>query len=150
VPELFRLEHDFEAFPELANSQMNLFYFQSPHKQIMEDITVEVVKVHDGDTFKVKWSERDFEFPVRMLDIDAPELKDAGGKESKEWLEARILGETIDLKISRNKRVGKWGRLLARVDHMGVDLGQESIRMGMSEPFGTNLNFKMKEVDEWA
>jgi endonuclease YncB( thermonuclease family) len=150
MPELFRLEHDFEAFPELSNSQMNLFYFQSPHKQILEDITVIVTKVHDGDTFKVKWSERDFEFTVRMLDIDAPELKKAGGKESKEWLEARILGETIDLKISRNKRVGKWGRLLARVEHRGMDLGQESIRMGMAEPFGMNLNWKVPEVREWA
>jgi len=145
----FKMEHDFEKFPELSNADLNLFYFQSPHKQILDDIVVDVTKVTDGDTIKVKWAERDFEFPVRILDIDAPELNEPGGLESKAWLTGKILNKEVDLRISRRNRVGKWGRLLARVEVNGMNIGQESIMFGFSEPFGSNQDWKIPETYKW-
>lgn len=129
--------HDFENFPELSNSQMATEYFNSPHKQITEDFSAECVKVHDGDTITLRWPERDFDFPLRFLDINAPELNE-GGEESRDWLKMKIEGEKVDILISKNKRVGKYGRLLGRVFYNGQDLGQEMLMLGLAFPFGAD------------
>ena len=119
--------HDFKRFPELSNSQMQVYYWESPHKQIVEDIRVKVVKVTDGDTVRVEWDERDFNFPVRIFNLAAPELDERGGKESQSWLEDQLLGEEVDLIISET-RVEKWGRLLADIFHNGLLMSDESVR----------------------
>ena len=118
--------HDFKRFPELTNSQMQIYYFDSPHKQIMEDFTAKVVKVTDGDTIRVEWAERDFDFPIRIKDLAAPELDERGGKESQRWLESKILGKEVEILLSR-QRVEKWGRLLANVIYGGMRMSSESI-----------------------
>ncbi len=118
--------HDFKRFPELSNSQMQLYYFDSPHKQILENFTAKVVKVTDGDTIRVEWDERDFDFPIRIHNLAAPELDERGGPESQSWLEDRILGKMVEILLSR-QRVEKWGRLLADVIHGGMRMSSESI-----------------------
>ena len=127
--------HDFKRFPELTNSQMSIYYFDSPHKQILEGFLAEVVKVTDGDTIRVKTDFRDFEFPIRMANINAPEMSE-GGQESKSWLEKEINGETIYVKINPYNRVGKFGRLIGEIFSAGVNMNQESLREGFSFPFG--------------
>ena len=129
------MAHDWVSFPELTNSQMNLYYFDSPHKQILEDFRALVVKVHDGDTITVRTNFRDFDFPVRFLGINAPELNEEGGREVQSWLEQRILNEEVDIIIDRNQRVGKWGRLLGKIFHRGMDLGEEEMRAGKATTF---------------
>lgn len=126
--------HDFKNFPELTDAQMPIYYFESPHKQITSDFWAEVVEVHDGDTIRVTWSERSFDFPIRFSNIAAPELAEKGGPESQSWLEDKILGEEVFIKLSP-KRVGKFGRLLGRVIWRGLDIGEESVAMGQSIPF---------------
>lgn len=128
-------KHDFKAFPELTNRQMEIFYFESPHKQITEDFQGEVVKVTDGDTIHVKWSERRKPVVVRFIDTAAPELDERGGKESKNWLEEQIMGEEVNILIKRKLRVGKWGRIIGRIIHMGVDINRASIDAGHAVPW---------------
>jgi len=128
--------HDFKAFPELTNAQLEIYYWDSPHKQILDDFRAKVVKVTDGDTIRVKWSERDFTFPIRFLDLAAPELDERGGKESQGWLESQILGKEVDIEIDQDLRVEKWGRLLGRVILNGIDVGEESVLMGHAIPWG--------------
>jgi endonuclease YncB( thermonuclease family) len=142
------MSHDFKNFPELTNSQLQLYYFESPHKQIMEDFTAVVVKVHDGDTITVSWSERDFDFPIRLADISAPELNQEGGHEAQSWLEKRILGETVDIILS-SKRVEKWGRILGTIKHHGLDVAQEEIQRGLAttwEDRKTGIIPKLKPI----
>jgi len=127
--------HDFVKFPELANRQMAVYYFESPHKQITEDFRAKVVKVVDGDTIRVMMDERDFDFPVRLLDINAPEMNEPRGREVRDWLANLILNEEVDIKIDRNRRVGKWGRLLGKVFHRGMDLGEMMMSMGKVTSF---------------
>ena len=129
------MAHDFKKFPELRNNQMVIYYFDSPHKQIDFDFRAKVVKVIDGDTFKVKWEERDFEFPIRMSTIAAPERNEQGGAESKRWLENQILNKEVDILINPNNRVGKWGRLLGEVISEGLNINDLSIIEGQSVPF---------------
>lgn len=141
------MAHDFKAFPELSNSQMDFYYFESPHKQIVEDFTAQVLKVVDGDTIRVKWSERDFDFPVRFLDINAPEMNE-GGHESKEWLKEQIEGEEVDILINKKNRVGKFGRILGKIIHGGLNMNDASMRMGHSKKFG-DLTFEQELQKQW-
>ena len=104
-------EHDYEKFPELTNTEINEIGMLSPHTQYTEDFTATVVKVHDGDTITLRTKDRDFDFPLRFLDIDAPELNE-GGEETRDWLKDQILGEEVEIKINKRNRVGKYGRLL--------------------------------------
>ena len=127
--------HDFKKFPELTNSQMQIYYFESPHKQIVEDFFGEVVKITDGDTIHVKWSEREKPVVVRFIDTDAPELDEEGGPESASWLEEQIMGEYIRVAIEPKLRVGKWGRIIGRVIHMGQDINAMSMEMGFATRF---------------
>lgn len=126
---------DFKRFPELTNSQMQLYYFSSPHKQITEDFFAKVIRVTDGDTIQVTMEERDFDFPIRFLDINAPEMNEARGKSVKDWLANRILNQEVEIKIDRNNRVDKWGRLLGHVFHRGMDTGSEMMHLGLVTRF---------------
>ncbi len=125
------MPHDFKNWPELTNGQMQIYYFESPHKQIFEDFNCTVIRVHDGDTITVRWDERDFDFPIRFADTAAPELNEDGGHETQAWLENIILGEEVTIQVDP-KRVEKWGRLLGAVIHQGIDVGQQEIMMGFA------------------
>lgn len=141
--------HDFKRFPELANRQMDIYYLQSPHKQILADFRAKCVKVVDGDTIRVKWAERAFEFPVRLIDTNAPEMNEKGGERSKSWLETQILGEEIDILINPKIRVGKWGRLLGTIFHRGMNINELSIINGMATPFEDRNEGQIPGVDSW-
>lgn len=138
--------HDFKNFPELANSQLEIYYWESPHKQILEDFTAHCIRVHDGDTITLRWNERDFDFPIRLNNISCRELKEvpsrdtgfqmsATGKEAQQWLEERVLDKEIMVKITKSNRVDKWGRLLGQVICEGEDMGEAMVRMGLGVPW---------------
>ncbi len=127
--------HDFKKFPELRNNQMNELYFQSPHKQITEDFIGEVVKVIDGDTIRVKTEFRDFETVIRLANIAAAELSEAGGERSKKKLEELISGEEIQVMINPKNRVGKWGRIIGEIFSNGINVNEEMIRENFATSF---------------
>lgn len=148
------IEHDFKNFPELSNTQLEEFGFQSPHKQITEDFFATVIKVHDGDTITLRTDFRDFDFPLRLLGIDSPEMN-AGGEEARDWLRNQILDKKVDIKIDRENRVGKYGRLLGRVMSGGIDMGDAELILGYATTFGMrregqlpNIN-KELSVEQW-
>ena len=132
------MPHDFKAFPELTNNQMQFYYLESPHRQITESFIARVKKVTDGDTIRVIWDERDFTFPIRFSNINALEMSN-GGKESKQWLEEQILGEEVYIKVNPRNRVGKWGRILGEVFLMGISMNEMSLQSGQSVKFGQEL-----------
>jgi len=155
------MAHDFKNFPELTNSQMQLYYFDSPHKQIIENFSARVVKVHDGDTVTLRWTERDFDFPLRFINISAAELKDENGYEipagqrSKSWLEGILLNKDVDIIIKGSNRVDKWGRLLGIVICNGMDVGEESINAGQAVPWSLRADGQMEDfgkelIKQWS
>lgn len=139
---------DFKKFPELRNKDLDVYYFQSPHRQIFEDFRAKVVEVHDGDTITVLWYGRDFPFRIRMIGTDAPELSEPGGFTSRDWLRDRIIGEEVDLEMDRDNRVGKWGRLLAVVKHKGIDMNELSITMGFATTFEQRNEGSIPTIEE--
>ena len=148
------MAHNFKDFPELTNSQMALYYFESPHKQITENFRATVVKVHDGDTVTLRCGFRDFDFPIRFSNTNAPELNEPGGHESQAWLEGIILNEEVEVIIDPKERVEKWGRLLGTIFHKGISINEESIRAGRATSFtnrreGQIPNFTQELMKIW-
>jgi endonuclease YncB( thermonuclease family) len=140
--------HDFKRFPELTNSQMNEEYVNSPHKQIIMNFEATVVKVHDGDTVTLQWNGRDFNFPMRMRDIDAPELNVKGGHKAKEHLKNLIEGKLVEILIDPENRVEKWGRLLGDIMSAGVVMSEEMIRFGEAVPFDQRRETLLPNIEK--
>lgn len=84
-----------------------------------------VVKVSDGDSFLIKSYGK--KIRVRMYGIDAPELKQRYGKESKKYLENLILGKKVDLKVLYED---KYKRKIAKVYYRGKEINLEMLRSG--------------------
>ncbi len=141
------LEHDYSRYPELTNTQLEEIGFTSPHPQYTQDFEAVVEKVTDGDTITLSTSDRDFLFPLRLLDIDAPEMND-GGEVAKDWLEGQILGQKVTIHIDRNQRVGKYGRLLGKVIFAGMDMGQSMLSMGLVSEFGKKNEANPEPLDK--
>jgi len=140
--------HDFKRYPELTNSQMTQFYFESPHKQINNDFTATVVKVHDGDTITLSVDFRDFNFPLRFSNTNAPELNEKGGHEAKDKLKSMIEGEEVNILINPDNRVEKWGRLLGEVMFQGLNLNDLMINLGFSTSFENRNDGKIPSIEE--
>jgi len=143
------MAHDFKKFPELTNNQLNFYYFDSPHKQITESFIARVVKITDGDTIRVKWNERDFDFPVRLAKIQAPELKEEGGLESAKFLKDEILGAEVIVNVNSTNRVGRWGRLIGDVIHEGRSMSDESMDRGLSKNFYREEGGEIPPIEFW-
>ena len=140
-------EHDFKRYPELTNAQLERMQFESPHEQITMNFDAKVVKVHDGDTIRLKTEFRDFDFPLRLLDIDAPEMNE-GGREARDWLSGRILGKLVWVLIDYRNRVDKYGRLLGRVMQGGFDVGEEEMMRGLAVPFSRRRETELPNLDK--
>ncbi|MHA1353756.1 MAG: thermonuclease family protein [Candidatus Heimdallarchaeota archaeon] len=139
--------HDFNKFPELTNSQMQIYYFDSPHKQITENFQAEVVKIIDGDTIRVRWSERDFDFPIRLSKIQAPEMNEKGGKEARNWLEKRLSGAKVEI-IPDKQRVGRRGRILGEIIHQGININEELLNIGHAVLFSERNQGKLPDLNK--
>ena len=149
-------EHDFKKFPELTNKQMETLGFSSPHVQIEKDFEAEVIRVHDGDTFTLRCDFRDFDFPLRLVGVDAPELSTgAAGSEARDFVKNILEGETVLVKIDRFNRVGKYGRLLGDVVIGGQGVSDMLVGLGFALPFGRrhegllpDLNKELR-IEQW-
>lgn len=88
-------------------------------------ITGKVTKIPDGDTFYLKNGNKTYK--VRMYGIDAPELKQSYGKESKRYLEKLILYKNVNLKIMSKD---KYGRVVGKVFFHNKDINLMMIKSG--------------------
>ncbi len=98
--------------------------------------------VIDGDTIRVLarvWLGQHVEIDVRLLGVDAPELKGGCPAERLQAEAARVfvverLGSAILLHDIRHDKFG--GRVVARVEVPGTgDLGQALIAAGLARPY---------------
>ena len=127
-------EHDYKNYPELTNRQIEEFGFSSPHVQFTEDFDAVVIRVIDGDTVMLSSAQRGFFFPLRLLNVDALEIRE-GGQSARDWLKNRVEGEGVRVLINKSQRVGKYGRLLGRIIHLGLDVSEEMLHLGLVKPF---------------
>ena len=74
-----------------------------------------VTRVIDGDTFETQ----ELEAPVRLADVNAPELGTPRGEKAKEALKQRIEGHVVDVdQVARDT----YGRIVAEVSLVGLSV----------------------------
>ncbi len=89
------------------------------------DVLARVVSVHDGDTITVLVDRK--QVKVRLTDIDAPELGQPFGKNSRQSLADLCFGKTASLDVRGQDR---YKRTIARVTCDGLDANAEQVRRG--------------------
>ena len=87
-----------------------------------------VVGVHDGDTvtFLVAGNHQ---IKVRLAQIDAPELDQAFGQQSKQSLSALVFNKTVKVE---KETTDKYGRTVGTLFIGDVDANKEQIKLGMA------------------
>ena len=96
-------------------------------EQTISTNTISCIAVIDGDTFILSNGET-----VRLIGIDAPELSQPGGEESRQYLTRLILNKGITLKKGREDR-DKYNRLLRFVYLGNLCINEEMIKQGYAE-----------------
>lgn len=83
-----------------------------------------VVAVIDGDSFKIGNDQT-----IRLLSLDAPDIKYCMGKQSKDSLSKKILGKTVILK---ELKTDKYGRVMAMVYIDNENINEYMIKNGLA------------------
>jgi len=94
------------------------------------DFSGKVVNVADGDSITVLRGRE--QVKVRMVDIDAPEKRQAFGNRSKEALEDLVKGQEVRV-VERGK--DKYQRTLGRIYRGDLDVNAELVRQGTAWSF---------------
>lgn len=89
--------------------------------------TGKVVGVTDGDTLAVMQGGRPVK--VRLVEIDAPESRQAFGQRSTQSLSELCFGQEATV---REQGKDRYGRVLGRVFCAGADANAEQVRRGMA------------------
>jgi endonuclease YncB( thermonuclease family) len=97
------------------------------HAAVADELVGLVVSVQNGDTLTVHVSHEMVR--IRLIDIDAPEKKQAFGTRSRQ-----SLGEICHGKKARvdDRGLDRYGRTLDQVTCAGVDANAEQVRRGMA------------------
>ncbi|MDC6480774.1 thermonuclease family protein [Flavobacteriaceae bacterium] len=103
---------------------------------------VKVIRIIDGDTFEIENGDK-----VRMIGIDAPELKDNEGLESKNHLKLLIENKYVSLiEDKKNKNKDFFGRLLRYVYIENTDVNLKMIEDGYANVY---TKFKFTKSQEY-
>lgn len=102
----------------------------------MQSFKARVARVADGDTVTVvKYGEADCgkkcRSKIRLLGIDAPEMKMPYGEESKVALE-RLIKEANGVVTVSYRKEDRYKRIVGKLEANGKDLNLEMIRQGMA------------------
>lgn len=87
-----------------------------------------VIGISDGDTVKVLNAEKQ-QIKIRLVEIDAPESKQAFGTQSKQSLSDICFKKTV---VVDDRGTDKYKRTLGRVKCDGVDANAEQVKRGMA------------------
>jgi micrococcal nuclease len=126
---------------ELTASVLTAITVLCPRQSAAHTFTGSVERVIDGDTICVKVEggmvefeaiERDGFARVRLAEIDAPELRTAGGRGSKLALEDMILHKTVTVEW---KRRGKYRRIIGQVHVDDEWINLTMVRQGWATQF---------------
>lgn len=92
-----------------------------------ELVTGTVTSVHDGDTITLK-AEADTK-KIRLTGIDAPELKQPFGPESRDALRQSVLNQTVTVNTMKHDR---YGRAVDTVLLSGEDINLKQVSVGIA------------------
>jgi endonuclease YncB( thermonuclease family) len=99
-----------------------------------------VIAVHDGDTITLRTETN--KKKIRLAGIDAPELKQPYGVESRSLLREAVLDKSVLVETSR---IDKYGRVIGKVKFDGQDINLKQIQLGGAWVYRANLKKLSKE-----
>lgn len=92
-----------------------------------EEFDAKVIAVMDGDTVMVLRGEQ--RIKVRLVNIDAPEMAQPFGTESREALVKLVLQKQVQV---RKQATDNFGRMVAELSVGGRSVNEEQVRQGMA------------------
>ena len=95
---------------------------------VFADVSGEVIKVTDGDTINIRDND-DKTLKIRLAGIDAPEMSQPYGKESRSHLLGLIHGKEV---VIETKKKDRYGRIIGTVYHDGKDVNLIRVQAGMA------------------
>lgn len=99
-------------------------------------ITGNVVRVTDGDTVVVLDANK-VQYKIRLMGIDAPERKQAFGKNSKDNLSDLVAGKYVVVEYEKRDR---YKRILGKIMLSGKDINLEQVSDGMAWHYKQYMN----------
>ena len=90
-------------------------------------LTGQVLRVIDGDSLVFQSDKSDKPLEVRLKDIDAPEGCQPGGEEARDYLQSKVMGQTVQL-VTRGR--DSYGRTLAVLRVGGADFNERMVAEG--------------------
>ena len=91
----------------------------------LQAVSAEVLRVIDGDSITVRVDQTSYR--IRLAEIDAPEMDQAWGEESKSALQEKLENEEVAMEIID---VDRYSRLVARVFLNGRQINREMLEEG--------------------
>ena len=92
------------------------------------DISAKVIRVIDGDTIYVRDNDNKTH-KIRLAGIDAPEMSQPFGKESRSHLQELIYGKEVFIEAKKKDR---YGRIIGTTYHDDIDVNLVQIKVGMA------------------
>ena len=92
-----------------------------------ELLTGTVTSVHDGDTLTLQTGTE--QKKIRLAGIDAPELKQLFGPESRDALRQAVLNQSVAVDINKQDR---YGRAVGKVLLNGEDVNLKQVSAGLA------------------
>ncbi len=99
-----------------------------------------VIAVHDGDTITLQ--NESGQKKIRLAGIDAPELKQPYGVESRRALREVVLDKQVRVETAK---IDKFGRVVGRVILDGQDINLKQLQLGMAWVYRAYLKELSKE-----
>lgn len=101
---------------------------QAVRQQVSANYAATVVKISDGDTLHVR-DQDGRKHKLRLAYIDAPELQQAGGQDSRAALQNMLGGQAVQVVVFGRDR---YQRELAQVMRGQEDAGLQQIKLGQA------------------
>lgn len=101
-----------------------------------------VIAVHDGDTITLK-NESD-QKKIRLAGIDAPELNQPYGVESRAALREAVIDKQVQIETTKTD---KYGRVVGKVIVDGQDINLKQVQSGMAWAYREYLK-ELSKVDK--
>ncbi|AWU43592.1 thermonuclease [Blattabacterium sp. (Cryptocercus kyebangensis)] len=114
---------------------------------IISQITGKVIKIYDGDTFKI-YEKKMKDYKIRISDIDCPEKNQAYGIIAKNFLIKKILNKIVIIKNVKRDRYNRFVGLVLYENNK--DLGKEILKSGLAWVWKFSKNIQYKKIENIA
>lgn len=136
--EVFRLTWSFRVLWVvllcfISSLQHSAFAKSAKRTQVYSAVVTRVV---DGDTVWIRTLLSAKTIKVRIVGIDAPEACQSGGRASSDALYRRLMGQSVTVSATSSRSRDVYGRLLAKVDLRGEDIGHWMVLNGYAWSYG--------------